>query len=310
MVELLVVIVIMTILISSVMVASSLVITKSRTTNTQALLQVVSDAVEEFKREQTAHPTIARASQDAAGGGKVKVRYMKRYGYYPPDELEVFTGAGLPGSAPTGAYSLAVKPAVMHPPPPYNPMRFYGDGTAEDAKEHRDLAAMIVAIETLGDTSSSILDRIPDGNRTAGVLDATGDPAQFLDRNNNGKWDQGEDHQIRYIIDAWDNPISYLAQRDWDPDDEPAASTNHASWNKVSTQIIRLNGGQPVIMSYGPDGEDQLTMGAMLNTGEASLVGDFGMTNPVEDVLDNPMNADNVYSDPSLKEKLGRGIVE
>ena len=71
-----------------------------------------------------------------------------------------------------------------------------------------------------------------------------------------------------------------------------------------------MNGGQPIIMSYGPNGKDQLTKDAMEPNAIASLVGDFEEEVPGKPhhVIDNPLNDDNVYSNPALKEKLAKGI--
>jgi len=318
-VELLIVIIVIGILISSILVASAGFINKGRANNTQALLQVVSDAVEEFKREQTAKPTISRAKQPKATSvgdpAKPHVFYSDRYGQYPPDELEVFTQEGLPGSeAPPDSRTLAPGGAVVvagDPSTPWGPLRFYLDKypTTENDVEYRDQVAMIVAIETLSETASVILDRIPDRNRSVGNLQA-GNPVLFLDRPGGtmGSWDSNDD-QIRYIIDDWGSHISYLAQRDWR---EPSASfvpidsRNHGAWNEASTELIRMNGGQPIIMSYGPNGKDQLTKDAMDPNAKASLVGDFEYND--DHVVNDPLNDDNVYSNPALKEKLAKGI--
>ncbi len=318
MVELLIVIIVIGILISSILVASSSLIGKSKERNTQAVLQVVADAVEEFKREQTANPTISRNKE-----------YKRRYGLYPPDELEVFAdkpyGVPVPtGTAPTGSLATPTGSAIF-PAPPYEKMHFYTDGDCSDpvcrSKEHRDLAAMIVAIESLGDASASILARVPDRNRSAGALDGIGNPSQFLDRPKNLKdppddqWsDTGEDLQIRYILDDWGMPISYFSQRDFVDEASEIASTNHRGWNEGSTELIRMNGGQPVIFSYGGNGKDQLTYDMMGDDGKASLIGDFEPAaagpDDVKHVIDNPANADNVYANPALKEKLAKGIKE
>jgi len=325
-VELLVVIVVIGILIGSILVASAGFIDKGRVNNTQALLQVVADAVEEFKREQTTKPTITRAKQQKSPGAgdpaKSQVFYADRYGSYPPDELEVFTSTGLRGStgpippsrtlAP-GAAEVAAPGATQ----PWDAMRYFNAGNPQPELEHRDQAAMILAIETLSESASAVLDRIPDRNRTPGPLAPDGKPAIFLDRpgGTTAAWDSN-DHQIRLIIDDWGNPISYFAQRDWketSAEFTPIPSSNHEGWNEASTEFIRMNGSQPIIMSYGPNGGDQLTQDAMgADDANASLVGDFEPKTPgaedAEHVIDNPMNADNVYSNPSLKEKLAKGI--
>lgn len=317
-VELLIVIVIIGVLVSSVLVASSALISRSRTRNTQALLQTVSDALEAFKRAETEKPSITRHT-----------RYKARYGLYPPDELEVFTDTGVPGpSAMPATGSLSIpKGALIRPAPQgqgFGEMKFYMDDNCSDfncqSTEHRDLAAMIVAIESQGGEAAAILERIPDRNRTAGVLDNDGKPAQFLDRPAginaaappNGTWD-ADDLQIRYIVDDWGIPLSYLAQRDHPGHGKsytPSSNfTTGGDWNLASTEIIRANDGKPVIFSYGPDGKEQLTK-EIMGTGAASLVGDFipstSSAENQEDIIDHPANADNVYVNEALKQKLAK----
>ncbi len=294
MVEILVVVVIIAILLGAVLTASSVLITKAETNNTEAILQVVDQALIAFEREQKANPTLTRSSA-----------YKKRYGLFPPDELEVFTAGGVPGGKPG---SRAPGRATMVPASFSKSMTFYSDlaDPAHDPSEHRDLAAMILAIEILGDSSKAILDGIPDKNRTAGVVDKNGDPAQFLDRNRDDKW-SGEDYQIRYILDAWGNPLSYFAQRDWAAGSlTNTPSTNHDGWNEASTEMIRLNRGRPIIMSYGPDGAEQLTEDAMgKDEALASVIGDL---EDGDHSMGNPFNADNVFLNKELKEKLLEGI--
>lgn len=305
-IELLIVIVIIGVLISAVMVASTSLIGKSKTRNTQAVLQLVADAAEQFKRSETEKPTITR-----------NAAYKKRYGLYPPDELEVFSNAGVPGA--TTPTNLASPSGSVIVPDKFPNMRFYTDGTADDATEHRDLAALIVAIESQGGEAAAILDRIADRNRSAGALDNDGKPVQYLNRpegiSKPPRADfNEEDLQIRYILDDWGMPIGYFAQRDSQGHNSTGGtpSSNSPNWNLASTEIIRANGGIPVIYSYGPNGKDQLTGEMMGTEGAASLVGDFAPATPspenAKDVIDHPANADNVYLNNALKEKLSQNL--
>lgn len=314
-VELLIVIVVIGILVSAVLVASTSLIGKSKTRNTLAVMQNVSDALEQFKRAETEKPTISKHA-----------RYKARYGLYPPDELEVFTDGGVPGPAsmpPTGNLASPKGSQISPAMNGVQEMKFYMDSDCSDhlcqSTEHRDLAAMIVAIESQGGEAAAILNRIPDRNRTAGVLDTTGKPFQFLDRPAginatapSGNWDV-DDLQIRYITDDWGVPINYLAQRDHPGHGKPSTPSSNMNtkgdWNLASTEIIRANGGKPVIFSYGPDGKEQLTK-EIMGDGAASLVGDFLPASPSaenqEDIIDHPANADNVYANEALKEKLAK----
>ena len=300
MVELMVVVVIIVVLISSVMVASTTLIERARASNTEAMLGVVTQAIEEFKREQESNLTAARSKS-----------YRTRYGLYPPDELEALTAVGVPGGP---GWSIAPGRAQMIPAVPgregYDAMNFFTAGLAleDQLLEHRDQVAMTTTILVLGDASSSILLGIQDKFWKHAPLDPQNDePAIFLDRNGDGNWDAG-DLAVRYLVDSWGTPISYLAQRDWTGDDTAAESPNLETWNEASTEIVRLNRNRPVLFSYGPDGPEQLTEEHMDKTGIASLVGDFeGLgENDIRHRIDNPLNADNVYADPTLKEKLAK----
>lgn len=291
-IELLVVISIIAVLISVISVASSTLIGRSRASNTRGLLEVVNTAIQQFKADR---PAVLKQS------------YLKRYGPYPPDELEVFVAGA---ANPVGANSIAPGGATIEPPPPYQAMKFFAGDPTQVASEHRDLAAMIVAIEILTQEAASILDRVPDRNRAPGPLDTSDPPkpAQFLDRTPAG-WD-ANDLQVRYIVDDWGVPLGYMAQRDWTTANESDTDSKNLPgfWNKASTQLIRLNGGEPVLFSWGADGKEQLTRDVMDSgdpKGLASLVVDFvDDTTSNAGVIDHPMNADNIYLDAAFAEKI------
>ncbi|HNQ22150.1 MAG TPA: prepilin-type N-terminal cleavage/methylation domain-containing protein [Phycisphaerae bacterium] len=323
-IELLVVMGIMAVLAAAVIVAGTTLLTKARVQATVATLSLVRDAVEEFKRGEEAAPTITRArwgerSETHSG------TYADRYGLYPPDELDAYTDQGLPapaGAPPTAkALKLTRGSAVIEPSvqPYYSKMQFRTD-LAPDAlsAEHRDLAALILTIELYSAPAAAILDRVPSRHRSNGAIDpATGLPTQYLDidPNSGPGFRPGVDHQIRYILDDWGVPISYLAQRDWNAGTGAPIreSTNYAdsnAWNQASTEMIRLNSDQPIIMSYGPNGKEQCTQAWMGGTADASLVADWmGLTVNLTTAgkIDHPLNADNVYADPELASKLARG---
>lgn len=311
-VELLVVIGIIALLVGAVLVAGSSVLNSGRVRSTRAVLQVIEHALDEFKRSEEAKPTITRAIQGPAD-------YRKRYGQYPPDELELFTPYGIPGSRGGGPLTPGAdstrRPVVVptaSAKTAFAIMDSYLTGKPEhDALEHRDLAAMLLTIELYATSAAEVLSHIPNSNWSDGPVDAAGKPVQFLDRNRNGAWDPQDDERIRYLVDAWGVPLSYLAQRDWNAD-LPVPSSNHPGWQQASTEIIRLNRDRPLVFSYGPDGKEQLTKTWMEDEVQepfrepaaASLVGDW-IAN--QGRIAHQLNQDNVYLEAELNERLARG---
>ena len=67
--------------------------------------------------------------------------------------------------------------------------------------------------------------------------------------------------------------------------------------------MVRLNGGQPIVFSWGPDGKHQLTEVEMKDTAQASLVRDWFDDGKIT----HRLNADNVYADDGLANKLAKG---
>ena len=312
-VELLVVMSIIAILVVAVAIAGSTLVNKAKSQATSGVLALVRDSIEEFRREQTAHPTLVRAKW---GDGRT---YEDRYGLYPPDELELFGKNGLADGGNPAKLRLARGENVIVPDGTegagFPTLRFAVDlPVAQMAEEHRDLAAMILTIELYGDTSTAILDQIDDRYRTDGAYDATSGqkvPTQFLDRNGIDGFDAASDHQIRYVVDDWGLPLSYLAQRDYVTNltPPPVASHNHDRWNQATTQMVQLNSGVPIIMSYGANGKEQCTQQMMGSDALVSLVADWAGLAPDSTLgkIDHPLNADNVYADSELAQKLAGG---
>ncbi len=296
-VELLVVITIIAVLAGALITVSAGVWKNSQAKQTHAVIMLVQQAVDEFHKSPPAF--VSTRQGDAS--------YKARYGSFPADELEVFTRFGVPG-APSGGganWSLAPGKVEVVPSPsggPTYPAMTFGRSPASPSIEHRDLAAMLLTIELYSEQGRMILERIDSHYWSQGAVDpATSEPLQFLDRDDNGRFNEG-DTPIRWLVDHWGTPLAYYTQRDWKGTPSDRVSTNHAAWNRASTAMVRLNGGRPVIMSYGPNGESQLagatpTVGVLLH----------------EDLIDdnrvnNPLNADNIYADPALAEKLSKGI--
>lgn len=307
---------IISLLVAVLVTGAASLVGKGREKNTAAVLAVISNAVDQFEQEAPYAGVKQKAKPGLGIGGKVK--YTDRYGNYPPDEMEVFSDEGLVGSdGPPDKRSIAPGKAVIVPAPQpgsqYPPMMYTPKGLEEE--EYRDIAAMILAIELNSEAAKIMLDGIPDRNRSIGPVDPVSrKPTQFLDRppvpggTLNGVWTPEYDMQIRYIVDDWGTPIYYLSQRDYDPDaDDPDAtkSSNHDVWNQASTEMIRINGGRPIIMSWGPDGQTQLTYEHMGAGGDVLLITDWIGNNGYRQI-DEPLNQDNIFSDEALKRRLSR----
>jgi type II secretory pathway pseudopilin PulG len=295
-IELIVVMTIIILLVGTVVTIGRSVLDSAGARNTAAVLTLVRQAVEAFEAEQ---PPIIGARQNKLGGGSVY--YRDRYSQYPPDELEPFTTNGLVGS--TSGGSLYPGRHNFYPGPNdcvWGPMSFQ-PSDLNSGTEHRDLAALLLALR-LSSTAQGFVEKIPERYRTEGVIDpATGDPGQFIDRDANALWSADEDLQIPYVVDHWGMPLVYYAQRDWDPDDLPPLSTNHADWNQAATEMVRLNGGRPIIMSYGANGRSQLED---TSTDPSVLLHvDWAANGKTT----NSLQDDNIYADPSLADKLRRG---
>ncbi|MBI4718868.1 MAG: type II secretion system protein [Planctomycetes bacterium] len=328
-VELLVVFAVIIVLVGAVLVAGPALIDRGKIKNTETLLAQVRDVIEQFKAEQTSNPTLLRAQPQPGAGTLGMLYYKDRYGTYPPDELEVFTAVGIPGSAGTGNRSLALGKSHVElgnpatDPRNWSAMKFYTVGNAQPQLEHRDLAAMVLTIEMYGVESKSALDALPESNFRAGPVDSlNGKPIQFLDRSPtaNRVYNEETDLAVRYIVDAWGVPLSYFTTRNHSSNPQKIAdmnflgSSNHPQWHEACTEMVRLAGGEPIVMSWGPDGKEQATREAIdPNAGgdpKAVLIDDW-MDGPRDRRrIDHPLNLDNLYSVSGLKEKLERGLSE
>jgi hypothetical protein len=249
--------------------------------DTRAMLQILDGAIEDFRSEAP----VGRIQQ----GG---VRYADRYGLYPPDEIEAFSPTGIPHS--TGpAVPIGVGRVTMdNPPVGYN-----------------DVRAMVLAIRTFSPKGTQTLEQIH--QRFKAHYDV-GQPGMvvYWDRDNDGRQSDRDD-VLDFFVDAWGTPIQYFAVNPTGPPvDPPAASdTVPAKGARLaaSKELVRANNGRPVLVSYGPDGKDQLS-GQFPDAQD--IVTDWwknnqGGNDPAGSrKIDNRFNVDNVYSADGLAEKL------
>lgn len=306
-VELMVVIVVIGLLTAAALTAGISLLAGAKSRATQGVLQVVDTALEEFRLNP---PKIVTRKWGDGG----TLTYADRYGKYPPDELEVLTDGGLMAADGGTALSIVKTGWSMVPASPgvYPSMKFVQSTKPDDmAMEHRDLAAMLLTIDLYSETASSILDRISERHRRT-PLAANGTPLQFLNRGSNPAWNPEEDVAVKYVLDDWGIPLSYMSQRDYVEDGTQivaGGSGNSKTWNHASSEMIRLNHGKPIIFSYGPDGREQLTADAMQDAGEASLAEDWSIPND-DHRISNPSNTDNVFINEQLRERLTVGAPE
>ncbi len=310
-IELLVVVAIILVLLAAIVHVGGWAFHKGQAKNTEAVLGILADACTQFK-ESAPLGAVKQKSASASG----IVTYAGRYGNYPPDELEIFSKHGLPGSDPKPPDGNPLIPggASIRPdlfPQPYDDMKFYTTGAgAKPEFEHRDNAALVLAIELFSEEAASTLARIPSRNWKPVANDSGGKPLVYIDRDASDDYTDG-DEPIRYVVDNWTVPIAYMAQRDYRASN-PVDSSNHKtdwSWNQVSSRLVKLNGDAPVIFSWGPDGREQLTEAGMGAEGKAHLGADWMTTldNSAKDRVDFPLNTDNVYANPALSEILSKG---
>ena len=282
-IELLVVIAVIAILIGAIIGVSSSVIAGGKARDTQAMLLVLDQAIEQFKEDMLERPRFS---------GSTKTNYETRYGVYPPDELEAFTDDGdfdpntfLPTISPGSGVDLTDD-----------------GGTPLDLTDvqNRGAKAMALAIKLYSPAGGDFLDLISDRfRRTMGNRqdDFHGDDSvEQLDRT--------VPEPLVYFVDAWGTPIDYFATNDITvtADSDPSDLRRDAS-----TAFVRANNGVPLLVSYGPDGLDQFAQDFIDAEGETDLVADFHGDDPVR-TIDHRLNADNVYSDPDIAEKLAAGL--
>jgi len=276
-----VVIAILSILIAASVAITGTLIDGAKVRQTRAMMQTLQLAIDQFKTD--------------APLDKIKP-YRDRYGGYPADELEPFLtrtdpNQGIPEQnvAAANRRTIAVGAAAGLVLPPVD---------LEDYP-NRPIRAMALTIKLHDSTAAAILGQISPKFRKP-----PGNPAmEFFDRDGNEVLDPGDEPLI-YFVDAWGTPLDYFAVN-------PPANSNvdvpappdlpDGLRLATSRFLLTRNRGKPVLMSYGPDGPEQL---AALSENRSDLVTDFNPTGPTPRVIDHPLNEDNVYLDETLRDRL------
>lgn len=296
-IELVVVIGIIALLIGVLVRVGGNAITSGRVSETRAVMETLNVAIEQFNSEAP----FKGISYDALGAtGQTRI-YQDRYGNNPPDELEGFDqGDGIPGfqsNANTDRFFVN------------DPTSLEVDAASSALIENADIKAMTLAIKLHSPSATTILDKIP------GRYRRTADK-EFLDRDgvNTGAADP-DDEVLTYFVDTWGTPLQYFALREVGADPQNPGSfmlqqaPSDPTMDRMitSTYLIQQNRGQPVLVSYGPDGPDQFSPDFAINNDNDApdLIQDFaGNDGTTPSAIDNPLNADNVYLDPALSERI------
>lgn len=270
MIELLVVLGILALLMTAIVTVGRSVITDSKARETRGIMMIVDQAIQIFHEEAP----LKRVRE-----------YRDRYGDYPCDELEGFVGTGAnPGIPGTSTY--------------------IGPGSNSDLNipnnvANRDLKAMILAIRLYSPAASAVLDKIDARYRRP-----PDNAEEFFDRNNNASADI-DDEPLTTIVDAWKTPLSYFAIKDGTL--TPAPPDTNGDRLAAAAFLVKHNRGKPLLVSYGPNGRDQLSPDFYVNGKAPDLVWDLaGQDDSTAGIIDNPLNDDNVYTDESIKERLTR----
>jgi len=282
-VELLVVIGVIALLIGAILGVSVSVIAGAKARDTQAMLASLSLAVDQFRNDAP----LAKATN-------YKKRYLENA---PPDELEAFTGeyTESPVSVAPGAAAL---------------QDGSGGALSLSAVEHRDIKAMVLAMTLYSDAAAAILDRIDTRFRRR-AQDAAGAPTEVLRRSMGGS---NIDIPLVYYVDSWGTPLDYFATSDTTGAQAfyDTVPINNAR-RDTSTALLRINNGEPLFVSYGPDGPEQFSADFYDPADDLPYDLVYDWTTYTSDAgfsgnrIDHPLNADNVYSDPQIAERLATG---
>ena len=172
-------------------------------------------------------------------------------------------------------------------------------GELKNVKQ-QDIKAMALVTRLYSAEVAAILDRISPHYRRP-----PDDPEEFFDRDGEGDLDT-DDVPLGYFVDTWGTPIRYFAVRDDDLAPAPGVPPEPFEQRlNTSAFLVQKNRGKPVLVSYGPDGREQLSdeFAGLAR----DLVGDFGDDDETPGRIDNVFNEDNVYVDETLNERLRQG---
>lgn len=279
--EILVVVAILALLIGVVYKGGSTLMNNAKARDTEALIKTLMAAVEAYKLEVN----------------DSNIPYMKDvYLGNPPDSVYLFDRAGLPlpdcsPYSPANPCTLRLVSASSSAvaPPGLKDVRNPSNGQlqplARSTMRHEDIRALVLSIRLRSPKAAEILDRIDPRFKVAGEV--AYDPG-----------DGSAPIPLDYYADSWGIPLEYFSMCTGELDPDPR--------RQVAKRILHLNNGSPLIVSYGPNGPDQISADFMGTYGDTTIVGDM-YDNNVDMRINHELNHDNVYSDPAVIDRLRRG---
>ncbi len=218
------------------------------------------------------------AKQSRAGGG-VAQRYQK----LPPDDMTLFVNGVMASGTvidPEGDYL-------------FYDLRDPSTGILTSfAHNHSDVRAMVLAMRLRSPRASEILDGI---NKKYVVNEGK---LEF----NPG--DGTESIPLVHYVDGWGTEIEYFAN---------GFNYDGAGVRDLaSTALVHKNNGEPLFVSYGPNGSEQLSEDFLFDPsyGDTSIIADFigadvgGNILTPEGLINHELNQDNVYSSDTFKERM------
>jgi len=275
---------IIAVLIGAVLGIGSAVVSRGKARDTAALLKTLDLAVQQF-----------HSDAPLAGVRNYKKRFADEY---PPDELEAFTE--IDDYTPSGNLFATIAPAGADILPDTRPI-------TDDVIAHRDIKAMVLAINLYDAQAADILQRIDPRFRRVQNLGTGGSAdVERLDRKTSRSG--ATDEPLTYYVDSWGTAVDYFsaccptgsAASDTPPD-LPAADARR----DASNWFVKVNNGVPLLVSYGPDGPEQFAADVIASEGRSDLVWDYH-DNP-DHKIDHRLNKDNVYSNPNVTDTLAAG---
>jgi type II secretory pathway pseudopilin PulG len=273
---------ILALLIAVALLAGGSAVDDAKKRETRTVMSLMEQAIDQFKSDGP----LQRVGE-----------YRARYGLYPCDELECFVRLeGIPGSV---AKNLLPRGA------PDADLVAEGASWMTASAGNGDLKAMALAIRLYSAEGAATLDKIGARYKKAPAEN----DRQYLSRNGDQNLD-ADDVPLDVYLDAWGTPFGYFALSDGGL--SPAGSDSMNNRRDASVFMVGRNRGRPVLVSYGVDGADQLSLlreehGDPLEPAQDPLVLDFHDTNGptgFENVIDDPLNQDNIYIDQTLADRL------